>query len=178
MRSVRATAVPEPTREAPEVTLDELRLARERLEQAAEEVRVREEDLRAQRLRLEEQQWRFQQLFDLAPVAYVVTDAHGLIRQTNRAAAVMLGRSQAALAGKPLAMFVSPDERPAFRTGLSRLMRDAGSAQDWPARLVSHEDEPRDVTLTVTVVTDQVRNSTELYWIIRNATDQPSGDLL
>ena len=48
---------------------------------------------------------RYQEVFEFAPDAQFITDAHGLIREANHAAAVLLNRHKEFLIGKPLALF-------------------------------------------------------------------------
>ncbi|HEV7516178.1 MAG TPA: PAS domain-containing protein, partial [Thermoanaerobaculia bacterium] len=67
------------------------------LQDALEEVQVAEEELRSQneellltRQAIEAERLRYAQLFELAPDAYLVTDAGGRIAEANRAAAELL----------------------------------------------------------------------------------------
>ena len=59
--------------------------------------------------------------FEDAPDAYVVTDAKGVIREANRAAARVLGGRAPRLAGKPLVSFVARADRRAFGDALVAL---------------------------------------------------------
>ncbi len=59
---------------------------------------------------------RYADLFDLAPVGYLVTDLDGVVREANRTAAELLDREVSFLVGKPLAALVGPDRRHAFLT--------------------------------------------------------------
>src|SRR4029453_10093138 len=52
---------------------------------------------------LEAERHRYQELFESAPVAYLVTDPLARIHEVNRAAAALLGMEQRFLAGKRLA---------------------------------------------------------------------------
>src|SRR5262245_22038985 len=66
---------------------------------------------------------RSHQLFDTSPLAYVVTDRHGTLRQVNNAAATLFDRSRSFLTGKPLAVVVPLEERRRFRLLLLSLAR-------------------------------------------------------
>ncbi|HEY9601680.1 MAG TPA: GAF domain-containing protein, partial [Allocoleopsis sp.] len=91
-----------------EITLEELR-------QGNEELMVAHQDT-------EWQQQRYQDLFNFAPDAYLVTNAWGMIQQANQAARRLLGASHdIQILGKPLSQFVPLDERRVFRTQLNQL---------------------------------------------------------
>src|SRR4051812_16473998 len=71
--------------------------ALEELHSSYEELRVAEEELIAQNHSLEEVQavlqeerFRYQELFELAPDGYILTDLNGVIREANLAALQML----------------------------------------------------------------------------------------
>src|SRR5437773_144734 len=81
-------------------TVEEMRVAEE-------ELRQQNEELERSRLEVEAERRRYQDLFDFAPDGYLVTDAMGMIREANRAAAELLGVAAPYLAGKPLANFVA-----------------------------------------------------------------------
>src|SRR5829696_9163760 len=103
----------------PDPLVDE---AVEALHTALEELRVTEEELRIQNEQLEESQTlieaervRYEELFQLAPDAYLVTDAAGTIAEANHAAAALLNVAGPRLKGRPLAVFVPPSARRDFR---------------------------------------------------------------
>lgn len=70
--------------------LDELSLAFEELHVAEEELHVQTEELSSSRALLEAERLRYRTLFEHAPVAYVITDREGVIRDANRAASGLL----------------------------------------------------------------------------------------
>ena len=92
----------------------------EELRVAEEELRRKNEQLAAAFDAIEAEGRRYRDLFDYAPDAYLVTDPLGIIREANHAAAVLLGVEQRFLVGKPLAVFVPEEGRPAFRAELAR----------------------------------------------------------
>ena len=73
---------------------------------------------------------RYRDLFELAPDAYLVTDAQMIIQESNQAAAAMLQVGQAFLPGKSLSDFIVAEDRQAFQTGLIRL-REGGEKRNW-----------------------------------------------
>jgi PAS domain-containing protein len=67
--------------------LEELSVALEELRVTEEEVRVQNEQLVEARQSVEAQRRHYQELFEHAPAAYLVTDRVGVIREANRRAA-------------------------------------------------------------------------------------------
>jgi PAS domain-containing protein len=80
-----------------------------------EELRRRSDDLASPTERVVSDEPRYRELIELAPDAYLVTDAGANVVEANRAAATLLHIPRAFLAGKPLAVFVDPDARRALR---------------------------------------------------------------
>lgn len=80
-------------------------------------------------------------LFDFAPVAYLMVDRDGVILEANLAGATLLGATRAALRGRSLLPFVVPTSRPVFAAFLDgafkdgqRIRREVGLApEDGPA---------------------------------------------
>jgi PAS domain-containing protein len=65
---------------------------------------------------------RYQQLYDLAPTAYVTLDPSRTITLLNSAAAALLTRPAAQLVGARFDALVAADDRPAFRDFLERAL--------------------------------------------------------
>src|SRR3954464_4423584 len=84
----------------------DVELFNEELSVAEEELRVQQELLDQSRITLEHERARYRELFEQAPVAYVITDAEGLIETANSAASSALRIRPNNLVGKPLAVFV------------------------------------------------------------------------
>jgi two-component system cell cycle sensor histidine kinase/response regulator CckA len=79
------------------------------------------EELRQVQHELEVSRAKYFDLYDLAPVGYVALDEQGMIIQANLTAATLLGLSRDALVGRPLAVFVRPDDRDALYLALKAL---------------------------------------------------------
>src|SRR5207237_7359096 len=126
-----------PLADRPELLLEaveELRTALEELQVAEEEVRNQNEELAKARLAAEVEKQRYKDLFEFAPDGYIVTDPDGTIREANAAAAELFGVHELYLVGKPLVLFVSPQEKDVFYAELKRLERD-GQPQQWTLSL-------------------------------------------
>lgn len=91
---------------------EELRVAHAELEQQNVE-------LEHTRAAIEDERERYRILFDLAPDAYLVTDAAGMIWEANRAAEEFLGVPRDRLPRRPLVNFVAPETRRTVRRWLA-----------------------------------------------------------
>jgi PAS domain S-box-containing protein len=99
--------------------LSELRATFEELSVAEEELRAQNETLERTAVELERERERYRLLFHRAPVAYLVTDANGVITNANAAASQLLHCRADRLLGKPLALFVQDASRRRLRRVLS-----------------------------------------------------------
>lgn len=166
-------------RGAPEGIGDRLEKATQALDTTMEELLIAEEELRQQSeeselnlLRVEEERQRYQELFESAPLGYLVTDRDGIIREVNRAGESLLSAPREYLVGKPLASQVALEQRPAFRAELiwaARTDRD-----DWQVRLQPSRGPAVDVSLTVSAVRVAGGEVTWLLWMVRDL-NRPSG---
>lgn len=145
------------------------------LDTAVEELRVQSDELFAARVELDASAERFQSLFELAPVPYLVTDANACIGLANEAACSLLGRPKNALSRKPLACFVERAERAGFRSAVARSAA-ADTVSVWPIRLVptgsSRAIDCRVHLRSVGHATDSRQRT--LYWTI---TEDPGENL-
>lgn len=158
---------------APQTLLD---VAFETMNSTIEELRVAEEELRAQNEALAAahegvETWRlhYEDLFEAAPDAYLVTGLDGIIREANRAAVELLGLSKRFLKGKPLATFISEEDRQAFRL-LLRDMAQAPEMVERELRLRPRRREAMEVAVTLSAVRDPQGHPTGLRWLVRDQT--------
>src|SRR5207248_5206071 len=98
-------------REGRSRSTEDMRMAIEELYVAEEELRLQHEELLGVRAELEDQRRGYEELFQLAPDAYLVTNPLGIVREANRAAAELLGIESHFLIGKPLITYVDADDR-------------------------------------------------------------------
>jgi PAS domain S-box-containing protein len=70
---------------------------------------------------LEAERQRYLELIDLSPDGYLITSNEGVVQEANRAASNLLGLSPQFLAGKPLLVFIAPEDRRDFNFQLRRL---------------------------------------------------------
>jgi len=143
------------------VSLEELKVAEEELVQQNEELVLTREAV-------ETSTRHFRRLFEDAPLPYVVTDAVGIIRHANHAAAVLFKRPAELLEGKPLLNFVPLDRRGTFREAINRLQL-VDAAHDWRVTLLRHGDGPMPVTIDVRLARGSEPGEDLICWMLRPA---------
>ena len=143
----------------------ELRANLEERQVAEEELRATSHQLEQAYLDLLEQRRRDRELFEHAPVAYLVTDAKGMIRDRNHLAARWLHADDSRSVGLPLATFVAEDDRKSFRSWLNALARP-GSVDVGGFRLVTRTGRSQPVRASVSVVRDQQDLVRSLRWVL------------
>src|SRR5437763_9897857 len=160
-----------PSREAAE----DLRATIEELYVAEEELRLEHEELLRARAEADDQRRRYEELFQLAPDAYVVTNALGVVREANRAAAEMLGVEPRFLVGKPLATFVAGDDRSDLRA-LINVFDATTQVEEWSIRLVPRGGEPITVSLSASAARDARNELVGIRWMVRDVTERERTD--
>jgi PAS domain S-box-containing protein len=143
------------------VSLEELKVAEEELVQQNEELALTREAV-------ETSTRKFRRLFEEAPLPYIVTDAVGMIRHANHAAAVLFKRPAELLEGKPLLAFVPLDRRSTFREAINRLQL-VDVARDWRVTLLRHGDGPIPVTIDVRLARGTQPGEDLVCWMLRPA---------
>jgi two-component system CheB/CheR fusion protein len=104
-------------------TQDALRLVHD-LEVHQIELQLQNEELLHTRSELESGLRRYTELFDFAPIAYVVLDVAGTIQRANLAASRLLGRPRDELVGSRLPLFVAPAQVDELARLLDLLLAD------------------------------------------------------
>ena len=138
----------------------ELHAAMDQIEMLWRELQTQAEALAAERQ-------RYSSFFEYAPDAYLVTEAHGEMREANRAARELLGLPQEALDGTSLVSFIPESDRPGFRGKLVMTRgRPEGEQEEWPGRIiVSGTELP--VFFRVRPIKVRRKNSDGLCWLVR-----------
>ena len=121
--------------------------------------------------RLERERTRYFELFELAPVGYVVTDRHGAMREVNRTVTDLLAALREDLRGKPLADFVPRADRQEFQRRLIDLATNGGE-HSWQSTLTARDG--RNVVVELTVIPSRPDSSErdELLWVIQDLTER------
>lgn len=139
--------------------------ALESLKVAEEELVASTEEMAEARDRLERDAYHYRLIFDLAPVALLVTDRNGAILEVNKAAAALLRRDVYHLERKPVTSMIPQDSRTQFRELLRRLTLTEGVTR-WVFTIERATDAPVTVTAAVHVIPDGPGGSA-LYWALR-----------
>ncbi|MGH7617106.1 MAG: histidine kinase dimerization/phospho-acceptor domain-containing protein, partial [Gemmatimonadaceae bacterium] len=113
-----------PTERSAQEALEELRRTYDELSVAEEELRSQNEELERAHALLVADRARYRALFEQAPVSYLVTDAHGTIRDANVAAGKLLRRQASRLIGKPLVVLTRGPSRTVLRHMITRVGTD------------------------------------------------------
>jgi PAS domain S-box-containing protein/putative nucleotidyltransferase with HDIG domain len=109
----------------------------------------------------------YRDIFDLAPDAYLVTDAQTIIAESNQAAASMLKVAHGSLTGMTLAHFVAEADRAAFQSSLIQL-REGGAKRNWEFCLQTGEGLPFSVSANVSAQTDHRDQLVRVLWLLRD----------
>jgi len=78
------------------------------------ELEAQNENLRQVQIQAEEARQHYSLLFHDAPVAYVVLDDRGIIKEVNRQGEKLIGLPASLLVGGPLSLYLSPDSLTTF----------------------------------------------------------------
>jgi PAS domain S-box-containing protein len=147
--------------------LQDLSITLEELQVADEELRQQNEELALARQHAEAERQRYQELFDFAPDAYLVTDKAVLIREANHAAATLLTVPKQRLRGKPFVLFVDPADRQEFYNHLTHLSQPA-EISSWEMRVRPRHGLPLYVAVSVGIAPQAQGQPVSLRWLLRD----------
>ncbi|MCL5099367.1 MAG: response regulator [Candidatus Omnitrophica bacterium] len=156
-------------------SLEEIRTCLEELQVAGEELRQQNEELVQARDQIKFEQQRYQELFEFAPEAYLVTDSNGRILRANQAAAALANVPAEFLLRKSLITFVEVQDRAPFRLQLARFNLHR-PAQEWEALFKPRHGEVLSVILTMMPVRCPHDEAIQLLWMIRNITRRKTAE--
>ena len=114
---------------------------------------------------------RYQETFDFAPDAQLLTDSSGIILEANNSAASLLRCPKEFLIGKPLALFSVNGHRRRFYESLWKLRQE--SASDAFESLVARRpDDLREVAVEVRASREKGLEGRKFHWFMRDVTDR------
>lgn len=155
--------------------LDDLSLVLEELRTAHEELIQQNQALADYRQQLEIERQRYQDLFDLAPDGYLVSDAKGIIHAANVAIAALLRLPQELIVGKPMVLFLPVKHRRALYAMLAQINCTTPlPIKTWETQIVPLEGEAIDVAITVS--TSREGGEAPLRWLVRDITEKKQAE--
>lgn len=155
--------------------LEELGAALEELYTAEEELRQSTEELEKTWAIAEQERRRYQELFELAPDAYLVTDIFGRIEEANQVAAKLFNIPHQYLTGKLLINFVSESERRNFRAVLNELAK-VNRVQEWELDFYPRNSAVFYGSITVGTVRNSENEIIGFRWLIRDITSRKQAE--
>ncbi|WP_026734059.1 helix-turn-helix domain-containing protein [Fischerella sp. PCC 9605] len=153
----------------------ELANASEMVESAIEGLYQMNEELIETRDLLETECQQYQELFELAPDGYLITDPAGAIRKANHTASVLLNVSQQYLVGKVLVNFVASEFRLYFRSKLIQLCK-SDTIKELVVPLQQSDGKSFEAAITATVARDQQGKPLSIRWLLRNISERRQGE--
>ncbi len=175
---LQAPIPPEAARTLPKMqdtdssAIAELTATLEEQQALLEECRLQTAQLLDERDGLKVDRERYRDLYQLAPLPYLVTDPVGLITRANRQAAELLGYSEDLLECRPLAAFISNGARREFRRRLEAIDGATGRAE-WTLLVHPEHRAPFTVAATITARRD-FTGIVELRWMFSRSTPDPA----
>lgn len=156
------------------LALADLSLVLEELRTAHEELMEQNQALLDYRQQLETERQRYQELFNLAPDGYLVSNDKGIIQAANVAIAALLQLPQESIIGKPLVLFLPVQKRADFYTLLVELNQPAEAQprprQTWETQITPRQGPAIDVAITLSTTLEE--GDVRLRWLVRDITRQ------
>jgi len=118
------------------------------------ELEMQNEELKRMQLVLDISRARYFDIYDLAPVGYLILTEKGLISEANLTAANMLGLSRGTLNEKRLSSFIFKEDQDIYYGFLKRVFLNQQN-QDCELRMVKNDDTLFWVHLEATMVLDE-----------------------
>ncbi|HIE98002.1 MAG: ATP-binding protein [Fuerstiella sp.] len=114
------------------------------------ELEMQNEELRRTQEELTTLRDAYSDLYNLAPVGYLIVNANGLIEQANQTVAKIFGRDKTSLDKQPLSAFIVHDDQDTYYR-FRRALLDSGEKQSCQLRLHQGDSDPMWVKLDGTV---------------------------
>lgn len=102
------------------------------------ELEMQNEELRESQVALDIVRARYFDLYDLAPIGYLMLNAHGTIQQANLTAANLLGMTRGALLKQPLSKLILKADQDIYYLSHQKLM-ESGDPQSFDLQVVTSD---------------------------------------
>ncbi|RJP75260.1 MAG: PAS domain S-box protein [Candidatus Zixiibacteriota bacterium] len=153
----------------PQLT-DELATLMEELHTAGETLSQQNEELAGAHVYLEEERRRYQELFDLAPDGYLVTDAQGVILEANQAAARLLRVPPDFLGGKSLSLYLGRGSRKDFQDLIAQASQGEPRLLEIELQVKPVQAAPFPAAVSAVASRDTLGRLQGLLWLLRDIT--------
>jgi PAS domain S-box-containing protein len=176
---ILATVSAGSTNEHLDAALDKLTDDLEDLQVGERELGLHDNQINHTEESLQVERRRYQELFEFAPDAYLVTDCSGVIQEANQVAAALFQVDSERLTGLPLGALMGGENRLAFHDELARIrfQPDLNQITGWEFRMQPFGvASTLDVSLTVGILRDEEQRPTTLRWIIRDISPRKSAE--
>ncbi|MDZ8026846.1 MAG: EAL domain-containing protein [Nostoc sp. DedQUE11] len=140
----------------------------EELHTTVEELLIVSQELELRRAALDKERQRYQDLFEFAPDAYLVTNTTGTIQEANHAAASLLHVRQKYLVGKPLILFIAQQDRQVFSSQMNNLQQ----LLNWETNLQPRGEKPFPASVKLSAVYDEKGEQIGWRWLLCNITER------
>ncbi|MBD1846687.1 response regulator [Cyanobacteria bacterium FACHB-63] len=124
-----------------DAALEDLQVSYEAMQSLLDVSEATNQDLRQQNKQLTTNCSHYRDLFHSSPIAYLETDANGVILDANLAIARLLNTPQSYVVGKPLAVFVAEHDLQTFYIKLNQLS-SSSEMQYWQISLRPWKGKP------------------------------------
>ena len=109
---------------------------------------------------------RYEEFFQFAPDAYVITDAGGRVREANRAALELFAAAPGELVDGPLSAYVADEDRGALLERTASL-RPGGTSVSWRSRVQPAKGAALAVEFSVRSIPLKTGGAAGLCWLLR-----------
>ncbi len=140
----------------------------EELHATVEELLIVSQELELTRAALDKERRRYQDLFEFAPDAYLVTNTAGTIQEANHAAATLLDVRHKYLIGKPLIIFIAQQDRPLFSSQMNNLQQ----LLNWEINLQPRRGKPFPASIRSSTVYDEKGKQIGWRWLLCDITER------
>jgi len=167
-RSAVSSASPSP--DLLPTALVELGIVSEALQLVMDELAQQNEKLSFIQSKVQAEQQRYQDLFELIPNSYLVTDIDLVVQEANRSVANLFNTQQQFLIGKPITALVLSEDRLSFQAKLSQI--NQRHRIELSTRFQRYHSDFFNASVTVNIIHNQETNSPSLYWLLRDITER------
>lgn len=115
----------------------------------------------------------YQELFEYAPDACLVTTSQGKLLQANQKATQLLNISPKRLISKPLVIFIAAEERQSFYSQINKLQKGE-SIQNWQVNIQRQRGVCFTTLMAVSPIQNQEGKVEKLHWRILELISSPN----